>query len=59
MAGSPAPASIRLAGGGLNHGRSASRALFTPVVEIVGKAERERFRQPALAAVDKLLEGKR
>jgi hypothetical protein len=31
------------------------KTLYAPVVEIVGKAERERFQTAALAAVDKLL----
>jgi len=32
-----------------------NKVLWTPVVEIRGKAERERFQAAALAAIDKLL----
>ena len=31
------------------------KKLYTPIVEVTGKAERERFQKAALAAVDKLL----
>jgi hypothetical protein len=34
---------------------ATGKTLHTPLVEIVGKAERERFQQAALAAVDRLL----
>ena len=35
---------------------NSGRALWTPVVEIPGRAERERFQAAALAAIDKLLD---
>ena len=34
---------------------ATGKPLYTPSVEIVGKAERERFQEAALAAVDRLL----
>lgn len=34
---------------------TTGRPLYSPVVEIAGKEERERFQRAALAAVDKLL----
>jgi hypothetical protein len=34
---------------------TTGKTLYTPVIEIPGKAERERFQQAALAAVDRLL----
>ena len=34
---------------------TTGKALYTPIVEIAGKEERQRFQQAALAAIDKLL----